>query len=141
MIKLKTRTDTLTTAQKRKVVNAVIKWCNINLGVNNRRKHKFGYSVIVQTPKIVKIMNAEAMGMFNPKKNKLIVFHNNNDTVMEMVQTTIHEYTHYLQPIDKYYQYFNKMAGYSNNPFEIEAFTNEKKYYKKCWKSISPTLN
>jgi hypothetical protein len=140
MIKLKTRTDTLTKAQKRRVVDATIKWCNANLGVNNRRKNKLTYSVIVQTPKFVKVMNAEAMGMFNPKFNKLIVFHNNNDTVMEMVQTTIHEYTHYLQPIAKYYNYFNKMAGYFNNPFEVEAFNNEKKYYKECWKSIKGSL-
>ena len=140
MIKLKTRTDTLTKAQKRRVVDATINWCNANLGVNNRRKNKLTYSVIVQSPKILKVMNAEAMGMFDPKVNKVIVFHNNNDTVMEMVQTTIHEYTHYLQPIRKYYNYFNKMAGYFKNPFEVEAFNNEKKYYKECWKSIKGSL-
>ena len=140
MIKLKTRTDTLTKAQKRRVVDATIKWCNANLGVNNRRKNKLTYSVIVQSPKIVKVMNAEAMGMFNPKFNKLIVFHNNNDTVMEMVQTTIHEYTHYLQPIAKYYNFFNKNYGYKDNPFEVQAFNNEKIYYKECWKSIKGSL-
>lgn len=60
MIKLKTHADTLTKAQKRKVVDAVIKWCNVNLGVNNRRKYRLSYSVVVQSPKIVKLMNAEA---------------------------------------------------------------------------------
>jgi hypothetical protein len=110
------------------------------MGENHRRANTFSYSVKKQSPAEVKSINAQAMGVFNPSKNKLIIFHNNNDNIRELVQTTIHEYTHYLQPISKYYKFFDKLYGYYNNPFEVAAFGNEKKYYKKAWRSISPLL-
>ena len=37
-------------------------------------------------------------------------------------------------------KFFDKLYGYYNNPFEVAAFGNEKKYYKKAWRSISPLL-
>lgn len=139
-MKLHTNISTLTPAQIRRVVSCTINWCKENMGENHRRANTFSYSVKKQSPAEVKTINAQAMGVFNPSKNKLIIFHNNNDDIRDLVQTTIHEYTHYLQPISKYYKFFDKLYGYYNNPFEVAAFGNEKKYYKKAWRSISPLL-
>lgn len=75
-------------------------------------------------------------GCYDHRKNKLIVCINRNETVEEMVKTVIHEYTHYLQPIRKYYSKVAKITGYFENPYEIEATKNEKTLYKKCWKDI-----
>ena len=76
------------------------------------------------------------MGQFDYKTNTLTIYHNNNYTVKDLIQTTIHEYTHYLQPISTYYYKYSRIYRYYDNPFEVEAFKNEKKYYRKCWKSI-----
>jgi hypothetical protein len=135
-MKLKTNTDTLSLQEKREIVKKTIKWCQTNFGLYNRRKNKFKYSIKIQSREDFKAIGCKAMGSFNCKTNTLTVFHDNNDTVRDLVQTTIHEYTHYLQPVATYYYKYSKIFKYDENPFEVEAFKNEKKYYKKCWKSI-----
>lgn len=133
---MKLKTTTLSLQEKREIVKKTIKWCQDNLGTYNLRKNKFRYSIRVQSKREIKEIGCEAMGQFDCKSNKLTIYHNNNQTVKDLVQTTIHEYTHYLQPISTYYHKYYRIYGYYDNPFEIEAFKNEKKYYKKCWKSI-----
>jgi hypothetical protein len=135
-MKLKTSTKTISLQEKREIVKKTIEWCKTNLGVYNRRRNKFKYSIRVQSKKDINKIGCEAMGQFECKTNTLTIYHNNNETVKDLVQTTIHEYTHYLQPISTYYRKYYKIYDYYSNPFEIEAFKNEKKYYKKCWKSI-----
>ena len=99
-MKLITKTTELTTSECRKVVKYTVKWCQENIGINNRRKSDFGFSVRQQGKNEE---NEKLMGLFNHKTNKLIIYKQHNKTVKDLIQTTIHEYTHYLQPIDKYY--------------------------------------
>jgi hypothetical protein len=132
----KTTLDSMSLSEKRKIVELTIQWCRENLGVNNRRRSPFTFSVVNQ-----RTVHLKYMGRFFTLKNKLVVYHNNNDNVKELIKTTIHEYTHYLQPLRKYYYGYTLKYGYNKNPFEVEARKNEKKYFKKCFKSISPLLN
>ena len=53
-----------------------------------------------------------------------------------MVQTVIHEYAHYMQPIKSSYNKLLKEYGYDDHPMEIEAREIEKEYYKDCWNKI-----
>lgn len=129
-MKINSKTASLSTYEVRKIVNLTIKWCQSRLGVNNRRRQKFSVSIVKFGP---------AMGEFDFKKNSVIIYYGNNPSVKDIVKTTIHEYTHYLQPIRKYKSYY-KIFEYTNNPFEKEAVSNENKHYKRTWRYIKKSL-
>ena len=50
-MKLKTNTQTISLQEKREIVKKTIEWCKTNLGVYNRRRNKFKYSIRVQSKK------------------------------------------------------------------------------------------
>ncbi len=55
-----------------------------------------------------------------------------------MIQTIIHEYTHYTQDLKKY-DVLYKQFGYDSHPQEVEAVKNEK-LYSPCWKQIKKKI-
>ena len=55
-----------------------------------------------------------------------------------LIQTIIHEYTHYTQNL-KNYKVLYSMFGYDNHPQEVEARKNEK-LYSPCWKQIKKKI-
>jgi hypothetical protein len=64
----------------------------------------------------------------------IVIYVRNCTSYADVIRTVIHEYTHYLQMpkmTDNSKDYrMDKIYGYDNNPFEVEAVENEKKYYK-----------
>lgn len=134
-MKLSTKTKELDIQQIRDIVNMTVSWCRQNMGENNRRKNRFKVSVRKQRPS-----KELFMGLFCQVENRLVVHYNNCDSVRLLICTTIHEYTHYLQPIASYYHKIYDRVGYEKHPMEIEAVENEKKY-KQCWKSIKNYYN
>ena len=129
-MKINSKTTSLSTYEVRKIVNLTIKWCQSRLGVNNRRRQKFSVSIVKFGP---------AMGEFDFKRNTVIIYYGNNPSVKDIVKTTIHEYTHYLQSRTKYKEY-EKFYYYSNHPCEREARRNEEKYTDMCIKEIKKYL-
>ena len=69
----------------------------------------------------------------------VIIYYNNIDTVKELLQTIIHEWTHSLQPLTSKWKEYNDIA-YSRNPYEREAYASEVKY-KELWNVIKHKLN
>jgi hypothetical protein len=133
-MRVTSKTKNLNKRQINKIVNMTVLWCQINMGENNRRKSKFKISVCKQYVKKEKLM-----GSFDQLNNLITVHHNNCHNIKELVSTTIHEYTHYLQPILTYYGKLYKSFGYEKHPMEIEAANNEK-LYVNCWKEIKNNL-
>lgn len=125
---LKTPTDTLTTPLIRKIVSETIIWCEENLGVKKHRKFSFHVLTLNEDGPL------HACGMYDPEKNKLLVFRNYNNTVKDIIKVVIHEYTHYLQNLRWYVNVLMKV-GYYKHPQEIEARNNEC-LYGICWKEI-----
>jgi hypothetical protein len=119
------------------VVRETVKWCKSNMGVYNRRQSgKFNYRVRPMKKKELIEAGGPCMGRFYSSTNTLVIFPEHNDSVRELIETTIHEYTHYLQPLTKY----NKLSvqyGYNKHPQEVEARKNERKLFGKCFKSVS----
>lgn len=121
------------------VVKETVKWCKSNMGIYNRRKSgNFKYRV---RPMLKRELNdaGPCMGRFYSATNTLVIFPEHNDSVRELIETTIHEYTHYLQPLTKY----NKLSvqyGYNKHPQEVEARRNERKLFTKCFKSVALAL-
>jgi hypothetical protein len=132
MIKINTRSKNLTPEKVHNLVYNTILWCQSNLGVNNRRSKKFTAQI--------QALSLDAMGDFNYKTNTITVYHWNNRNVKEIICTTIHEYTHYLQPIRTKY---NKLAKvykyYSKHPMERQAVRMER-HYKTCWNEIRKNI-
>jgi len=122
---------------KRQYASRAIKWCKKNMGVNNRRKSQPKMSVRIyfrkdKTERFIK-------GIYYSGENRIIVYDLNCKTLEDVVSTIIHEYSHYLQSMKKYWEYFNTHS-YSTHPYERQAKRNELKYTSECMKYIKKVL-
>jgi Zn-dependent peptidase ImmA (M78 family) len=120
---------------KKKYAMLTLKWCKKNLGVNKRKK----------TPKIsvrVRVMDGDhdMYGGYYWQENKIVIYANKNKTLKDVVGTVIHEYTHYLQSMTKYYEYFQTYY-YSTHPLEKEAYRNQNTFTPKCLYKIKRLVN
>jgi len=59
-------------------------------------------------------------GHYKFKKNVVSIFKPAHKSCVDLVDTVIHEYVHYLQSNKKYYK-LAKKHGYKDHPYEIEA--------------------
>ena len=133
-MKLTTKTYNLSPREQREIVKKTIMWCREFFGENHRRKNEFTYYVGPQPKQLLK-RYGKYFGCYDCVENKLHIFPEHNKNVRDLICTTIHEYTHYTQPIRSKYNKLDEQYGYVNNPFEVVARTNEK-LYKDCWKTI-----
>jgi hypothetical protein len=117
-----------------------LKWCKKHLGVNKRKKGspKFSFRLTF-SDKDLNDYGFPVCGHYCHETNKIVIYNDFCETIESVVSTTIHEYTHYLQPTSKHFQYL-KSYYYSHNPLEKEAFKNEIKYTKKCLRMIKKEL-
>ena len=118
---------------KRQYALKAIKWCRENMGVNKRKKDIPKISVRVyfrkdETERFIK-------GIYYSDENRIIVYHLNCDTIEEVISTVIHEYTHYLQSMKKYWEY-SLTHDYNTHHYERQARRNETKYTKMCIRKI-----
>lgn len=72
---------------------------------------------------------------------KLIIVYITNDLgPIDLVDTVIHEYVHFLQlHAEKYQKEYNKQfqtVGYWNIPFEIEARQKAKQHRNECFRWV-----
>ena len=137
-MKLTTKTYNLSPREQREIVKKTIMWCREFFGENHRRKNEFTYYVGPQPKQLLK-RYGKYFGCYDCVENKLYIYPENNKNVRDLICTTIHEYTHYTQPIRSKYYKLDEQYGYINNPFEVVARTNEK-LYKNCWKEIKGSI-
>lgn len=114
---------------KRKCAFLTLKWCRENLGINYRKKSKPKIAVRVYFPSYED--EKTSCGSYYFEDNKIIIYDANCETIQLVINTVIHEYTHYLQSGKKYWDFF-KTHQYSNHPYEKHARRNEKKYGETC---------
>jgi len=127
---LSTKLDQMDRKTMREVVKLTTKYCVDTFGINNRKKTEFVVSICKQRS------GETAYGQYCPYDNKITIYYDNCPTIKHMVQTVIHEYAHYMQPIKSSYNKLLKEYGYDDHPMEIEAREIEKEYYKDCWNKI-----
>jgi hypothetical protein len=66
---------------------------------------------------------------------------NAHKSLIELCDTVIHEYTHYLQNMYMYTQYFLKHnKSYNSHPYEISADNKAKKYRKELRAEFKKTF-
>jgi hypothetical protein len=118
---------------KRQYASKALKWCREFMGINKRKKTQ---------PKVTVRINFRSdenerfiKGVYYSNENKIIVYDLNCQSLEDVVSTVIHEYTHYLQSMKKYWEYYD-LYYYSTHPYERQARRNELKYTKECIKKI-----
>lgn len=110
-------------------VSAVIDWCKENM--EYPKHHKYYPTVEVKYN-----INKKANGDYSSYSRLIRIYVNNHKSIEDLVDTCIHEYTHYLQMPKEVHQLeynkYNKTKGYYNNPYEIEAREKAEFYTPKC---------
>lgn len=133
MIKINSRLDNLSVEEISQVITSTILWCQKNIGVNNRRKGNLKL--------LVGQASLKNYGEFNWNTNTIKVYLYPHKTPGCLIRTLIHEYTHYMQPLRKYYHVMSAYYKYySRHPMERQAFRMEK-HYKTCWEDIRKKIN
>jgi hypothetical protein len=119
---------------KAKFINTVIDWCKENMDYPKHHKYYPTVEVKYNTRK------EKYYGDYSSENRIIRIFINNHDSIEELVNTIIHEYTHYLQmPRDTNqleYTKYNETKGYYNNPYEIDARKKAELYTPKCIKDL-----
>lgn len=121
---------------KKKCAILTIKWCKVNMGVNKRRKQQLKISVRIR---FKHKDDLKYYGVYYPDENRIIVYSKNCLTLEKVVETIIHEYTHYLQSSKKYFD-FSKTHTYDDHPYEKEANKNQTKHTKVCFNEIKALI-
>lgn len=62
---------------------------------------------------------------FERETNTIWIYYPNAIDKKWVIQTLLHEYTHYLQDGDKMKKLYNEGYDYKNHPFELEAIASE----------------
>jgi hypothetical protein len=110
-------------------ISAVIEWCKENM---KHPKHIKYYPTV----EVKYNINKKANGDYSYNSRTIRIFVNNHKSIEELVDSCIHEYTHYLQMPKEVHQLeynkYNKTKGYYNNPYEIDAREKAKLYAPKC---------
>jgi hypothetical protein len=127
MIRLNTNLNNLNHREIRRIVDKTIRYSVFKFVINKR---KGCCTVVVKNQsKNAEIQN---FGEYNPDTNTIYIFKNNCKNVKDVIETTLHEYAHTLQPIVSRYYKMLKTHGYEKHPMEIEARKHEK-YCKEAW--------
>ena len=119
---------------KSKFVNEVLKWCMKNMDYPTDHKYYPQVKICYYKTK------RNRFGDYASNTRLIRIFINNHSSVEELIDTIIHEYTHYLdmpfQKDQKEYNRYLKQKGYYNNPFEINARETADKYTLICLKDM-----
>lgn len=107
-----------------------IEWCKENLGENPKKKKSLSLKITNDR------RGYQFCGEYLYRSNTIVIYKDNNDLIEDLISTIIHEYTHYLQPMRKFYHKVAKVTGYDDHPFEFHARQNEKIFFKICWTQV-----
>lgn len=119
----------LTHSRKRIIAQKTLEWCKANMG-SRRAKLTLKVRKAGTTAR-----QTQEVGHFKYWCNEMVIHWDLCESVRSIVTTVIHEYTHYLQPMEKHYVELYHIHGYQKHPFEIEARSNEK-LWTKCYNEV-----
>ena len=131
--KIKFKKNYTLNVTKARFVNLVIDWCQKNMEFP--KGHKYYPTVEVKY-----YISKKKSGDYTSNSRVIRIFVNNHQTIEELVDTCIHEYTHYLQMPKNIHQLeytkYNSTKGYHNNPYEVDARKKAAFYTPKCIKDL-----
>jgi len=113
---------------ERKHMTFAVQWCQEKWGVSKFKRN-------LPTLYMSNSKNPINFGLYYLKGNRIVVYINAHKTALDIFSTIIHEYTHYLQDMNKYVNYKNK--NYNKHPYEITAYNREKKFKWELKKAVT----
>ena len=121
-------------AEAEVIANKVVGWCAKNLGVSKFHNGLplVDVSYVSDFPPIC--------GEYDTEENLIHIYTSLNRSVKCLVNTVLHEYTHYLQCTAWIFRFIAKYdigkTGSKKNPYEIRATANALIYTEKCMRDL-----
>jgi len=114
-------------------VREIVNWCTDNLGLASK----------VNSPPSIHLLyykHSKICGIYHSYGKNIVVYWGSHTTLIDIIDTTIHEYQHYLdlqnQKDTKAYDKESFEVGYNDNYFEIRARNTAAKYRKSCYEAL-----
>lgn len=107
----------------------VLEWCHENIKEPNTTRPAISINYY---------KHKKLGGVYYPRVNECVIYVNSHQTVIELVNCIIHEYTHAKQrgrEINRFQETYDRLLlefDYDQHPLEIEARTVADKYEKEC---------
>jgi hypothetical protein len=122
-------------SKDRQTALAVLEWC----------KKKWGLSKFQDDfPKLRCYKKGDGggyYGHFDDENNTIVIYLEPHPTVEDLVETVIHEYTHYKQNVtENYDNYVARYKAYNDNPYEKTANNRATRWKDRCIKDILKQL-
>jgi hypothetical protein len=115
------------------LVISIIQWAEANIKMGKKRK-------IRPLVTISNSKNTKYCGTYNSSNKTIIIYLKNNQDVLTLIDTCIHEYIHHLQlrgiNDNSRYNKLTRSKGYWENDYEIEARELATKYKYQCLKAL-----
>ena len=111
-------------------VNKIVDWCLSTYG-----KSKYNRTFPDIQFKKPDYSNEDCAGLYDEVEHFIFVNKNDHSTLPDLVNTIIHEYTHYKQNM-KHYQVLALYLDRDKHPMEIEANKVADRDTKKCLKEV-----
>jgi len=111
-------------------VNKIFDWCLSTYG-----KSKYNRTFPDIQFKKPDYSNKDCAGFYDEVEHFIFVNKNDHSTLPDLVNTVIHEYTHYKQNM-KHYQVLALYLDRDKHPMEIEANEVADRDTKKCLKEV-----
>ncbi|MFM1756218.1 MAG: hypothetical protein RL621_1166 [Bacteroidota bacterium] len=112
----------------------VLEWCQSNIRLGSNRKIKPFIQVSFSK-------RGDVLGFYQYTNKLIMIYVLKHDTLLDAIQTFIHEYVHHLQirstKDNIRYNSITKRKGYYSNDFEIEARQLSNYYLKDCCKELN----
>lgn len=111
----------------------ILEWCFNTLGKSRFNGPK---------PKLIihnKITKENIYGCYTLHKNIINIYLPKHETLIDLIDTVIHEYWHYKQNMKKMYHKYVFKYGYEYNefhPYEITANKKAKRLRHKCYNEL-----
>ena len=119
----------VTDAELNKFFDYTLQWC----------EKKFGKVKGKPVPYIEWVWNdrwyqkKKLLALYDKEDNQIDLRIQGHRTIYNLANTVIHEYIHYLQPTHgNWYERYDGMYGYKNNPYEVEAYHLGDTYAVEC---------
>lgn len=118
----------------KKVIYKILDWCVVNYGRSEFNKNK----LIVDFRK-PDYLTGDVMASYDYETGIIYVNKETHKTLRMLINSIIHEYTHYKQNM-RHYNILDTYLAYNKNPLEIEAFKIAKRDTKRCIDEIKDSL-
>jgi len=115
---------------QRKHIQFVMDWCVDVFG-------KSSFMRKIPSFRLIKKRKWDWRGEYNPENNTITIVLLSHSSVVDVIDTVIHEFSHYRQDMVMYDIYTDvHRRSYEKHPYEISANNKAEKYREQCKQAL-----